>query len=152
MEREGEVGRTRWLAQSAAKLSLGDFDVRAIPERWSVGKGTPDIRGRREETKKLAGNNRRSDRRTIGGCCWPCGPALIAADAAGSGYIRVGQAVEAEVWQQFVKREPWTGDAIREKIIEKRIADLKEQFRKRNKTFEWNKFRSRAIHCRSERC
>ncbi len=123
------------------RLGLVPFDINTIPERWVVGRPPHDIRAHRTRIQDdvLAPLKRQPENRRR--LLLAVRAALIAADAAGSGYVRVGQPVEAMVLRQFVEREPWTRDAIWKEIITKRTDDLDAQFAKRGKPrFQWNEF------------
>lgn len=121
------------------RLGLPAFDVSAIPEAWVMGKPPNDIRAHRTRiqdvvlapVRRLPPDNRK--------LLLAVRSALIAADAAGSGYVRVGKAVGSEVWRQFEEREPLTGDYIRQEVIEKRTAQVE---RVSGKPFVWNQFQT----------
>ena len=136
-ERDGEFGDlVRWTGE---KLHLRTFDLQSIPEHWVVGKPPNDIREHRMriQDKLLAPLKKRITDLKTRRMLTAVRSALIAADSAGSGYARMGQLVGSAIWKQFVEREPITAAYIKEKIIDKRIADVELQ---KGQPFEWNKF------------
>ena len=142
VDRDGQFAAL--VASTGNRLGLGPFDMTLVPEHWVVGKLPNDIRTHRtriqdevlDPLKRRQPENRIRLLRAVRA-------ALIAADAAGSGYVRVGQPVEATVLRQFVERSPWTGDAIWKEIIAKRTGDLDAQFARRGKPgFQWNEFQT----------
>ncbi len=141
VDRDGQFAELVRL--TGERLGLDTFDLKALPERWVVGKPPNDVRAHRTRIQDLVIEPLRRDmsndnRRRL---LTAVRAALIAADAAGSGYVREGYEVKAEVWRQFVERKPWTGNSIRREIIDKRVAELNEQFKRRDKPpFDWNPF------------
>lgn len=139
-----ETGFAALVTAARSRLTLTELDLTSIPERWSFGRGGENVRDHRERIqdhilepfRKRIGKDK-----SLSPLLTAVRAALIAADAAGSGYARVRKAVEAEVWRQFVKREPWTSGSVWAEIICKRVADLNEKFKKQDKPpFEWNPF------------
>ena len=145
-----DTGFAELVSETRLRLALPALDLASIPERWAFGRAGEDVREHRSRIqdktlepfqKEL---NKDATRRRL---LTAVRAALIAADAAGSGYAREGYAVKAEVWRQFTTREIWSGRSIWAKIICKRVADLNEQLQKRGKPqFEWNAFQIACDH------
>jgi CRISPR-associated endonuclease/helicase Cas3 len=113
-----------------------DLNATSIPERWVVGKSPTDIREYRTRIQeqllvplKRASDEDRSLLRAVRS-------ALIAADAAGSGYAREGQPIARTVWKEFVERPLLTREDIWKEIISNRL----KQINAKGKPFEWNQF------------
>ncbi len=128
----------------ADRLKLGSIDLRDVPGTWAFDSGQPSVRGMRDRLKKQVLEPLRSSlsvdlsRRQM---LVAVRAALIAADAAGSGLVRVGETIPSWILKQFGENRLWDSQSVWKEIIQRRIDDLNSQFAKRNKpSFEWNDF------------
>lgn len=127
-------------------LCLQEFELTSISEQWSFKVGAQKVGGIRKQIqdhllqplhRDLQCNNCR--RRML----HAVRAALISADAAGSGLTRVGETIPQWVQSQFSEEPYWNGPLVWERIIQRRIDDLNQQFAERNKPpFEWNAFQT----------
>ena len=141
----GRDGAFRELVRATGeRLGLGELDLAAVHEVWKYGGGKGsdmDIYTHRKAVKtnflaKVRGYPDESKRllRAVRS-------ALIAADAAGSGYVRADQPVAATVWHAFAGREPWTGATVWSEVICKRVTDITARSVARGgEPFKWGDF------------
>lgn len=142
LHRCAEFERMRDVASDA--LYLGSFDLAGIPETWMFDGLPVSIRDMRNRIKnEVLGpfsddiEQNMSRKRML----LAVRAALIAADAAGSGLVRVGETVPEWIAKQLHEQRLWNGERVRTEIIEPRKKDLDRQFRARKKSpFAWNDF------------
>jgi len=144
-DRDGQFAEL--VRETGERLGLHNLNMATIPETWVMGKPPQDIRVHRTRIQDTAlGPIKKQsvdDRRML----TAVRAALIAADAAGSGYARERHPVGKTVWKQFVEREPLTSEYVWREVINKRIADLNELFKKQNREpFKWNEFQEACDH------
>jgi len=121
------------------RLRLDSLDMATLPPRWDVGRPPNDIRDHRKRIQDDVLDSLTRDRTDRRRLLTAMRAALIAADAAGSGYARVGEPVRETIWRQFVEREPLTGDYVRRKVIKKRTEEVE---RLKGRPFEWSAFQT----------
>ena len=142
LDRDGEFRELTRLTGSRLGMSTA-LDTTLLPAVWPVDA----IRTHRKRIQDAVLEPLRRDKGDRIRMLTAVRAALIAADAAGSGYARTGRPVGRTVWRQFAQREPLTGDDIRRNVIDKRIADLNHQFAERGKpSFVWNQFQTACDH------
>ncbi len=138
-------------AEIACCLDLSELDVAGLPEMWRFDGKSKDIRDIREQVKREILCPLQQD------CDAPDSPpslsstrkrlllavraALIAADAAGSGLVREGKTIPQWIGEQFPEAPRWDGNTVQTEIIDRRVAQINEDLKKRGKPpFAWNDF------------
>lgn len=144
----------RELADETARcLGLARFAPTALPETWRFNLQSghchqQSVRGLREQvtTEVLSPLGRDcgksgTDLPARGRLLLAVRAALIAADAVGSGLAREGKTIATWIECSFSATPRWNGGAIREQIIEHRVAQTNAQNKAAGRLpFEWGDF------------
>ena len=123
------------LKLTAKRLNPPGFDIPTIPTSWTGSPSDCCIRDHRKRGQDILLSLEKDMRTDVGRerkrLLLAVRAALIAADAAGSGLVRVGNTVADWVQANVSDRQVLTKDELNQELIEKRVADL-------TKTGKWH--------------